>query len=490
MRDILSDKEKRQLALLDALLEEPTATLLQISKVSGYPVRTLSDDISKLNALISPSKIISNTAGLSLFIPANSSPREIYSRFLNESREYQLLQYLFVNETDSLADISDNLYVSESTLKRMIHTLNTKFAVFGVSIKSAPYRLSGDETMISLFCTAILNQTNLTDNYLISEKQQHSLVNLCSAAAKTYQINLTYPMVTTLCHWIFVRLTRIKHGHHMPPPQENIAMLPPVNPSSCKFLENIQTDEIRELFGIQITPDIVYEIFYLYANSGYAHNEKDLLKIISKSPRHKNLYESIKLTLKKISEGLDIPLYGTQKLLLNLFNYQQPPNTPVYAIYDKNAVFLNGFKKENEKIYTIVSRAVSEVYGDTLPEYEKSAVIYKLITHWPGIMEKAANNSPPITVGIFFDADKENAALVANLLRRYSKLDISVIIPDPVLDLEYSSIYKGLDLLITNIPGLEAEDLQIVCIQEYPSKRDWKNITLAIERVYNQKAWE
>ena len=484
MREILSEKEKRQLALLDVLTEDKTATLLRISTVSGYPARTLSDDISQLNALISPSKIISNISGLSLYIPQNSSPREIYSRFLKESREYQLLLYLFENETDSLADISDALYVSESTLKRMIHGINEKLKDYGILILSAPFRIGGDEAAISLFFSKILRQ--LSRNDLITETQRVCLLDLCSRAARWYRIPISFPSLNTIFRWTFVRLMRIKYGHHMnlPKREEGKTARPTwLNDGSL-------TAKLYTLFGVRVSEDIIFEIFYLYANDGYAHDSNALRRIIHRSPEKEGLCEAIKKMIDRVAAELAISTEGTEELLLRLFNMRSIPDAPVYAIYDKGTIFLKGFQRENERIYNAVKNAVREEFSQMLSIHETESMIYTVITMWPGIVEKTADNIPPISVGFFFDTDMGNARLVAELLQHYSRLKISVILPDPIHDLDLNSVYQGVDLLITNIPGLEDENTEIVCVQEYPGKRDWNNIIMSIEMIHGSKCCE
>lgn len=50
-----------------------------------------------------------------------------------------------------------------------------------------------------------------------------------------------------------------------------------------------------------------------------------------------------------------------------------------------------------------------------------------------------------------------------------------------------SMLCKGIDLLVTDIPELDTPCRETVCIQEYPTSRDWRNVLLAEERIYRQK---
>ena len=47
-----------------------------------------------------------------------------------------------------------------------------------------------------------------------------------------------------------------------------------------------------------------------------------------------------------------------------------------------------------------------------------------------------------------------------------------------------------MDLLITDIPRMAVEKVEVVCIQEYPDERDWQHIFAAQQQIFRKKRAE
>ena len=95
--------------------------------------------------------------------------------------------------------------------------------------------------------------------------------------------------------------------------------------------------------------------------------------------------------------------------------------------------------------------------------------------------------APGITIGLLFDSDIEHAQMIADIIRQYSKVSLQIMIPELEDMNPVSMLCKGIDLLVTDIPELDTPCRETVCIQEYPTSRDWRNVLLAEERIYRQK---
>lgn len=84
-------------------------------------------------------------------IPTNYSRTLIYSYILSDSLEFKLLETVFFLESFSTESLAEKLFISASTLRRLIKTMNKKLVKYNFYISSSPYKLIGSETAIRNF---------------------------------------------------------------------------------------------------------------------------------------------------------------------------------------------------------------------------------------------------------------------------------------------------------------------------------------------------
>ena len=476
MNNLLSAREKRQLALLEILVHHGKCTLSHASKIVGYTERTLSNDIKQINNYITPSKIITKNNGLMLDIPVYSSSREIYSNFLKYSREYQMLLYLLDGSPRSLEDLADSLYLSSSTVKRTILMLNSTFKKRDMQINLSSFQLTGNELAISSFYVALLNETNYANNYFLDKNQVSVLSDIYKIAAKKFDFKLNYPSLIRLVHWSYVRISRIRRGHLLFT-NDKLAKkdIFPFEPD--KSLR----DKFSSMFKMDLDQRVLYELFFYFLHGGYAKNFEGMKKITKSSARLQKIYFKIENTLQKISKSLNISLENTDKLFVDLFNNIQIPAAPEFVIYNKNELFNKSFQNENEFIYNAVSSAVHECFPKLKSESHYNAIIYILLTHWPNLIANAMKKTSEINIGFFFDSDTDYANFILSFLNIPAEIKVNTTIFNPTSWAEYDAVFEKADIVITNIPGFSSTFSQIICIQEYPTENDRENILAAIK---------
>lgn len=96
------------------------------------------------------------------------------SKALRESPSLKLLELLFFRDFSSLEELAEELFVSLSTLKRLIKKTNTYLShTFAISIVTSPVQVSGDERQIRLFYLKYFSEA-----YKISEWPFGDILNL------------------------------------------------------------------------------------------------------------------------------------------------------------------------------------------------------------------------------------------------------------------------------------------------------------------------
>lgn len=161
------------------LYDNPYQKLTTIQEHFQYNHTTLLNDLADLNSIISPCEII-KTANLEYFLhfPNNTNIEYVYSCFLQVAPEFRLLQQLIFNTYPSTEALAEALYVSNSTVKRMITRINQiLLEKFSFKIQTSPLTFSGDETKIINFFIAFLKESYVTSTQLLSKEQNIFLIN-------------------------------------------------------------------------------------------------------------------------------------------------------------------------------------------------------------------------------------------------------------------------------------------------------------------------
>jgi len=483
MRELLSIQILRQLTLLEYLVKNGEATLAEISNATGYATRTLWQDAKQANTYLAPVQIETQQSGIRLVIPQACSVRTIYNKVLCQSKEYNLIEYLFMHEGETLEELAENLYLSLSTLRRMIGQMNKKLERFKIKIVTNPTYITGDELSVSRFYIALFSEKYYDLSDLLSKEECHTMNLLIEKIIKESKVNFTFPDLQRMRIWGYVRLIRMKNNHTIN--YEKTLWL------EYKFLKDKAfLAQFYRTFTINMDDNLLLQMFKVLFGGQYATSYVHLKEIINHGEEQKGIYNKIQEILSNLSAQLDISLQGTEEMQVRLYNILQLSDYRHSIIYNRSRQFLEGFVKENRKIAEIFYEQVSAVLQCSRDNYICDDVMFTLFTEWPELLEKLDSMLPEVKVGILFDSDMKHVELIRKMLKRHAKLKIDVAVPKTFSTFAGQIPGKDIDVLVTDIPGLSAPGIEIVCVQEYPTEKDWQDILLAQERAFSNKMKE
>jgi len=483
MKALLSKQDRRQLEFLELLMNHTSLSLSQVKAYTDYPTRTLSSDIRQINAYIKPARVITSSGGVRLEIPSSISARYIYAQILRRSREFKLLIYMFFHEYKKQDDIALEFFLSISTLRRMITTLNKGMKERDIKISSAPYMIVGDETAISTYFFSIFSEIDPQLKEISSSNERKMITALCRKITAEGHFQLNYPRMCRLHIWVYVRLNRIKNDHHIIDSNNDIE----------RFQTEIVKDEMfcREFlqtFKMKLDKQLIFELFFLFLRFGFAKDHEEMECIISCSAPHRALYNKIEDLLECIGKDLEFPLTDTRPLTLELFNILQITERPPKVLYSRCRVFSWGFARENALTAGIIRRHIAAIFDITTdPDETLDLIFYLLVTNWPGLINKLRDSMLKLVVGILFDSDVKHSQFFADLTERLSQRRLQLVFPTPAEGALPASVCTGIDLLITNISNLSVGGSKVICIAAYPTPIDQARISMEIERIYQQK---
>lgn len=90
---------------------------------------------------------------------------------LRDSTEFRLLEMLAFNVPFSAYKLCEELYISKSTLNRLVHTLNEKLSVCNIHITSSPFKICGDELRIRQFLINLVLEKYQKSSAVFSTEQ-------------------------------------------------------------------------------------------------------------------------------------------------------------------------------------------------------------------------------------------------------------------------------------------------------------------------------
>lgn len=477
MKRMLSKRDFRVFEIINLLVEHPTMTLNEISSLVEISIRTLSDEIKNINSIISPSKIITSQEGILLFIPAESSIREIYGKILSESLEYKLLRYLFFYESRKADDIAEDLFISTSTLARSIKSISQLLNEDEIVIDTFNHCIIGDELTISkMFTSLFLELQFVEEEELIDEDQKAILLTLQNKMRQQGYLTTIFPSRNDLTIWLYVRVQRIKNKHYFVIEEDS-------NNYDSFLDDSILCQDFLEIFDLNLNSSIIEQMFYPFYTKKYAkvYDDIELLTVVNKKANY--LYKNIKELIDKTARTMTINTKNTEELQVLLFNLLQFTNHPLYILYSKSNMFIKKFIKENAVICAVIKKHINSIFPN-YNEEAKNMILYYIVTCWEALFHRVKMNFNALSIGILIDANKGHRELILDMIQNSSKAKTIILSLESIRDIE--SI-KTIDVVITNIPNIKLDTTEIVYIDEYLNYNDLRNILLAQERIYRNR---
>lgn len=490
MRELLGEKDNRRLNIIEEISLTPGISLEYLCRQFYLTENQIQIDLDFLIRFILPLKIeITKDKKLYLHIPQHLSPKIIYQRFLENNINFKLLELILYKEYRHYEDLANDLFVSLATLKRVIRFINESFEPYGMSIKSRPLRITGNESNIRAFYLFYLQERYLDDIYPFSSKittYSKELVTLF--IDKFPDDTFNYASKMRMMRYISVSLLRetMKHNIvHTDIPKE----LEKIVEYELEIYQNRKSFE--STFKMNLTPQLYQRLFFQYINSRHAFSQRDYNDRISKIPENHEIYEGLKTTIQEISHEFNLELKDFDKLLLRLYNTislgKNITITP-YIIYPNRKIFL----LFNQALHGNIVKQFRKIFAVNLPMIDQKnknifyEFLYLLVTHWPNFYKMILCKAFPCKIGLFFNSDIEHMYYMKEHLSFLygDKVNINLIDTD-TLDTLNDKI-KDLDLLIINfiLPKKLSLEIPHICIVDGFSEEENKKIKHLIDNIY------
>ena len=478
MRNILSIHDAKMLSLLEELNRSRQPTSLEsLHKKLSMPTRTIYNYIQEFNDYNLPVLVKSGKQGVNLYIPRDSSFRCVYKAIYENSLELTLFQQLFLTENLSLKTVADNNFTSLSTVKRAFSKIKKILAYEGIVISTSRKTIGGDEENVRQLLHFFYAEKYANLEFL-SEEQQACLHHLIQSLFQEQGKKLYINQINRYMRWLYINLTRIKYHHFVELTDRKFTY--------CNLLTDISyLKQFKFLFNIDLTLDVINDVFYQLNNNYYFYSYQQMMMILSHSIDEMNKFNKIKGILQNISFELETPLKKSTKemLILDFINILKFKNTRTFVLYDRRERFVSNLSAKYPHIIDYLTPYLAQLPDKPLPDIEMNELIYILITHWYELYNHLPKIESRITIYILVDTDIEHALFIKKDLEKYCLYNIEcrLLMDDNIPTIDDNAI------LVTTMTNATHVAKNIICFSEFFSNRNWEDLNQLIGSLLSVK---
>lgn len=214
MRRILSPQDSRILHLVEFLYDKDELFMRDLGDELNVSFKTLKRDIEYARLILYPIDIkVSGNKGVKLVIPSNYSITYLYTAMLSASLEFRFLEKIFLCETYTVDELAEELFISSSSLRRMVGRMNEVLQEEEMEINLNPVQIIGNELRIYNLIAYYVLERYFFKKTIFTKAQIEAVKDLIAFALKQSYVELDYRSRERLELYILVQLTRMKHDH-------------------------------------------------------------------------------------------------------------------------------------------------------------------------------------------------------------------------------------------------------------------------------------
>lgn len=460
MREILNRRLSRSLSLLEKLYISD----INIKKL-GLNYTTLKNDVENINAIITPMKVVTKEGYMHLEQPRDYSIAYIYSCFLNESIEFQLLELIFLKGHVSIKNSSEYLFSSESTLRRIIKKINQRFIKGNKKIrlllKNDSLSLDGEDLTIVKFYLPYFIEKYTIDQQMPFKKIEMDNVNdSLEYVKKSMNVHyMDYGLMRKLRILTMLLITQIKNAKSKNTELvENNLIEEKMLKLHEKFLPLVsETQANKVLFYLQQ----LFEEYGIYVNK---KNEEKIKFTPVYQSSYRLLIEMEKYLSLEISEEI------RNKNAIVLYHIEKNKLDSQFILFDQEKMFFYEFSEKFSGMQELVS--ILKKYNIGEKNHTFYSVCYTIIMLYEEQNYKKKIKRKKLNLGIFYTTDIRLSRLIEKEINENFGTIFNCEVIDSMTDNEFKKKINRFDSIITNVPKLLIE-IDIICFPPYPKNKDW-----------------
>ncbi len=389
MRVLLSKRQQRQLNIIEILNEsESWIHISEIAKAVKSSTRVILDDVRELKGLDDIFTLETSIDGIRISFLKNRSVQNYYSYILKNSPSFQILEYIFFNDSCTASQVSETLFLSVSTVRRLVAEINKGlFTRYKIQIELSPCHLVGDETEIRYFFSQYFSE-RMTCYEWPFDFSQRFLTDLIKFFADVVNITLDYPRINFCKIVTAVNIVRLRHGYKLNIKTQSKSIYDQL--ISHQNSNNV-ISEFEKEFNLSFDYDILADLFITFSKDDFIYSHDNFLEIIKISPYMKLSYVTLETGLDKIAKAYDLEITNKGSLIVDVHNAEHMRNIQInssFLIHDYKKEFVKNMFDRYPRLTSGFYQMVISYRSTLNRPHDNSMItqlIYTLFTHWQGL---------------------------------------------------------------------------------------------------------
>ncbi len=470
-----SDRQQQIIEMLKSSDKKITGKSIALSL--NVSKKTIQNDIKMINT--SEKLIDSTNRGYSM-INSNKTPRLIKPEH-SFSQEHRLIERLLESNIPiNLFDLSDELYISDSTLNRQLQKIKKLTAKFNLLlIKRSNYvSLTGTEIDKRKLLSRLISDELFNDDTTDKNKLYESIKSIVTNSISKYDFFTTENYLKTICVNIFVSINRIKMGDYVNKLSNYTDLKQTIEYKIAQDI-NYSLHDAKILDSNQDDDLYISSLIYGFVKPKLNDNAYKEVNI------DKNLEKQIEIVLNNVFSSFLIKVDIADVLVpftLHVEALVKRANAAINDVPPMSKGMLKNIKDSSPFIYEVaikVAQKLSNIFNIKVSENE----IGLISLHIGYLLNKVESSNKVKVIFINNQYGKTIESLKKQLLSNYSSLiDISTVESSQELE----TVIPQIDLVISTQP-INLIGIDTVLISPFLSINDHVKIDEAIHKAMNKK---
>ena len=490
MEELLRSNERRKLHIALILYDKDDwMAIPDLAKKLNVSIRILKYDLHNFNKVFDDFIIETSHHGVRLRFHQNKSLKSLYKNILDQSTIFTLLETIFFEETYSTFELADLLYVSPSTLYRMIDHINKRIRKFNFQIQTNPCRFVGDEFAIRSFFINLFYEKYTRLDWVYKEYEEE-LDRLVLFIIDVVDFNIDFSLFNIYFLTTTVNYIRYKKGHLVTLEDslfntEELLILIKERPDELSYFE--------EKLLISFNCEMLKELFLPFVFNEFSISQERFEK---KLKENKQMADSVKLLsqlLDNLSKKHLIPLINKDEIIFWLMNSAATKGYDPregFILYDRNQHFIDTVREEFPFFYTDLRAGIKEfleLRKHPISEQSINYLMYLTYSYWKGLTLNLRKKHDKIKILIV----SNRHPLHSNMIKDFIEYELSDHLEIEIFsDLRLSKdILEELDyhFIVANFPLPILETKKCLCIENIPTFQDLAKVRHEIDEIYLQR---
>lgn len=490
MRRLLSKTEQRKLSIVEFLNKSNKyANISDLAEGFNTSERNLRENLNELRELSNIIDVDLHHDRVQINFHKNTGMESLTRHFINNNFSFQMLELLFFNNDMSVDDLSEHLFVSQSTLYRYFNKIDSILtSQFNLSFETNPCRIEGDEKEIRNFYNTFFREKYGIFEWPFEDVVPRNLSHqLIDDTLKILDLDFDFSFRRHMRFISAIAITRYKQGKSLDRTDDNTKF-----EVIEQLEEGLNIDDYSTALDLKIDQHLIYEIFTPFLNDNVLYTPDELINYAHSNQMVSTSYFKVLSICRNMSKKYNVPIPNQDQLIMGIHStYYLGSSEPFshYLVFDKKQQFLDNVKLEFPTFYSDLQSNVKEFLEDysMFDNDILNHMIYTFMTHWEDLFVHLRKTKPKYDVFFMSNNDYEHAKMLSSIISDEFHSQLNVYIGHDISQIKDICPSGKYDLVVTNFPYENIYKTPVICVENYPTPKDMLTIRNELVMISTEK---